>query len=564
MEKTRYYSTIRKMILISMIFLPAIPFILALGIGYAHFTGSIENRTITSFERIVSDHRYIIESFLDERKSDLELIRDLYGYDHLKDRTNLSAVFGHLSRRADAFVDIGVFDENGLHVAYHGPYELGGKNYSSAPWFTEVMHRDYYISDIFMGFRNIPHFIIAITGDTEDEKWVLRATIDSKVFNELVGKIHIGKSGEAYLLNKKGVFQTTRRSGGNLMEKDGNSSRYLEFHEGVKTFLLKDGSNEFLYAATWMKDKSWLLVIRQSRTDAFQALSSASSLIILVAVVGGGVILAVGINLTNYIINRMQKMDMDKDNLESQLIRSQRLAELGEMSAGFAHEINNPLQIIRSEQALIDMLLSELEESGALKESEQLNDLKDSIGQIKLQVVRCAEITHAILKFGRKTDPKTEKINLYDFIPEITAMISKKASVHGVSIRQDISETIPLIYGDSGQLQQVLLNLYNNAIDAIVERHGSVNGEIIVKADKMENNGVKISVKDNGGGITSENQKRIFTPFFTTKPLGQGTGLGLSVCYGIIKNMNGVLEVSSRPGMGATFTISLPGKTFTT
>jgi two-component system NtrC family sensor kinase len=253
-------------------------------------------------------------------------------------------------------------------------------------------------------------------------------------------------------------------------------------------------------------------------------------------------------------------MDVEKDRLNQQLIGASRLAELGEMSAGFAHEINNPLQIIKSEQSLIEMTLSDMKEAGQLKESESLAEVEDSMDQIRLQISRCAEITQAILKFGRQDEPKSQVIYLTNFIPEITSMVAQKATVHGISIEQDIAENTYPIQVDPTQLQQVLVNLFNNAIDAILERHGTSGGKLIIKAGPKQNNTVEILVKDNGGGISPENLDRIFSPFFTTKKVGKGTGLGLSICYGIIDNMRGSMEVSSEEGVGTTFTILLPAE----
>jgi len=187
-----------------------------------------------------------------------------------------------------------------------------------------------------------------------------------------------------------------------------------------------------------------------------------------------------------------------------------------------------------------------------------LAELEDSLGQIRLQIDRCAKITQSILKFGRQSEPVLEDIDLRDYIPQVTAMISKKASVHGIKLVHDISEDSPLVNADPGQLQQVLMNLLNNAFDAIVSRHGSEGGELTVGVAPRDSEKVEIWVKDNGSGISPENLKKIFSPFFTTKPIGKGTGLGLSVCYGIIDSMGGTIEVASEKGVGTTFTITLP------
>jgi len=244
--------------------------------------------------------------------------------------------------------------------------------------------------------------------------------------------------------------------------------------------------------------------------------------------------------------------------LGQQLVRATRLAELGQMAAGFAHEINNPLQIMKSEQALIDTIFSDMRTRGDLKDSEDLKEVEDSMAQIKLQIDRCAKITQAILKFGRQSEPVVKDVDLVSFIPEVTSMVSKKASVNGIALKERIAENTPIVHVDPSQLQQVLLNLYNNAIDAITERHGSQGGELTIGTGSDENGRVTISVKDNGIGISPENLKKVFTPFFTTKPVGQGTGLGLSVCYGIVDSMGGVMEVESERGAGTKFSIRLP------
>jgi len=557
--KQNPYAGLKKVILAGMILVPLIPFILVLGIGYYYFTTSLENNTIAAMGRIVYDHRQMIESFLMERKADLDFILNTRTFEDLRRPENLTQVFKNLQKGSHAFVDLGTFDENGLHVAYHGPYQLSGKVYDQAPWFKAVMKNGFYISDVFLGYREVPHFVIAVAKINQGRQWIIRATIDTQIFNDLVKKVHIGKTGEAYLLDAEGVFQTERRSGGSLMRKDPDRPKYGPVHEGIKTFIESDAHGEpFLYATTWLKDGSWLLVVRQEKADAFKALRQASYLIVLISVLYGAIIIAVAFFLTGHIIRRMERMDQEKDQLGEQLIRAGRLAEIGEMASGFAHEINNPLQIIKSEYALIEMIFADLKEKGEIKESEDLAELEDSIDQIKLQVDRCADITQAILQFGRKGEPVAKDIDLRSFIPEVAGMVANKAGVHGIAIEQEISGQVSNLHGDPRHLQQVLVNLLNNAIDAVIARHGSSGGLIRIESGPAGSGHVEIKIRDNGSGMSSENLKKVFTPFFTTKPVGKGTGLGLSVCYGIIDKMGGSMAVASQENVGTTFTIRLP------
>ncbi|MBW1900997.1 MAG: sensor histidine kinase [Deltaproteobacteria bacterium] len=557
--KQNPYAGLKKVILVSMILVPMVPFVLVLGIGNYYFTGSLENNAITSIQRLAQDHRQMIESFLMERKANLDFILNSYTFEDLSRPDKFQRTFKNLQKVSQAFMDLGIFDENGLHVAYHGPYQLSGKMYDQAPWFKAVMKNGFYISNVFLGYRQVPHFVIAVAKVSQGRQWVIRSTIDTQIFSDLVKKVRIGKTGEAYLLDAGGVFQTERRSGGSLMRKDPDRPKYGPVHDGIRAFIDSDANDEpFLYATTWLKDNSWLLVVRQEKADAFKALRQASYLIFLISILGGATIVAVAFFLTDRIIRRMERMDQEKDQLGEQLIRAGRLAEIGEMASGFAHEINNPLQIIKSEYALIEIILSDLKEKGEIKESEDLAELEDSINQIKVQVERCADITQAILQFGRKGEPVAKDIDLRAFIPEVAGMVANKAGVHGIAIKQEISDQISDIHGDLRHIQQILVNLLNNAIDATIARHGSSGGEILIESGPAENGHVEIKIRDNGSGISSENLKKIFTPFFTTKPVGKGTGLGLSVCYGIIDKMGGSMTVDSRENIGTTFTIRLP------
>lgn len=557
--KANPYGALKKTILTCMILVPFIPFTLSLGIGYYIFAGSLETNTIASMQRIVKDHRQMIESFLMERKADLEFMLNTHSFEELRLPQNLEHIFEKLQKTSQAFVDLGIFDENGLHVAYKGPFQLSGKDYRQAPWFKAVIENGFFISDVFLGYRQVPHFVIAVAKTDQGRRWVMRATIDSLIFNDLVKNVRIGKTGEAYLLDAQGVFQTDRRSGGILMHRDPDRPKYGPVHAGIKTFIETDAWGEtFLYATTWLKDNNWLLVVRQEKADAFQALHRAVYLIVLTSVLGGAAIVAVAFFVTGLIIRRLERMDLEKNQLGEQLIRAGRLAEIGEMAAGFAHEINNPLQIIKSEHALIEMILADLKALGQLKSSEDLTDLEDSIAQIKHQVDRCADITQAILQFGRKGEPVSQNIDLRSFIPDVVGMVAKRASVHGIRIEQQIAADIAPLHGDPRHLQQVLVNLLNNAIDATITRHGASGGEIRIESGPSENRHVAIKVSDNGSGISAENLNKIFTPFFTTKPVGKGTGLGLSVCYGIIDKMGGTMSVASQENLGTTFSIRLP------
>lgn len=553
------YATIRRIIFWTMILVPAVPFFLTIGIGYHYFTSSLETDTMATMYRVVRDHRRMIDSFLAERKADLEFVLASYSFEELSDAQKLHDVFLRMQKHFSAFVDVGLFNEEGIHLSYFGPYPLTGRDYGKEEWFRQVLKEGTYISDVFLGFRQSPHFVIAVKRHDQTKGWILRATIDTHVFDDIVRSVHIGRTGEAYLVNSEGHLQTVRRFGATLMGKKPDPVEHPTSDGETRISIRKDESGQdCLYATTWLANKQWLLVVRQQKADAFKALRSASYAILLISVIGGCLILVVAFYLTGWIVRRMARTDKEREQLSGQLIRAARLAELGEMAAGFAHEINNPLQIMKSEHTLMETILTGFKHGAQLKESDDLMELEDSMNQIKLQIDRCARITQAILKFGRHSESAPQEIELSAFIPEVLGMIEKRAGTYGIKLEQDTLPHTPAIHADPSQLQQVLINLLNNAIDAIVERHGSEGGELAVQARPSQNTQVAITVTDNGVGISDENLKRVFAPFFTTKPIGKGTGLGLSVCYALVNGMGGTMEVKTQKGIGTTFTLNLP------
>lgn len=553
------YAAMKRLILACMIVCPVIPFIIVLIIGHFYFNTSLESTTTQSMERIATDHGRMIDTFLRERKSDLLFILQAYSYEDLCRPEVLADIFIGLGHESKAFIDLGVLNEMGDHVAYRGPFALEGKNYRQTDWFRHVMEEGVYISDVFLGYRQVPHFVMALLKESGGEKYILRATIDTKIFNEMVEAVRIGQTGEAYLINTLGLYQSQLRSGGQLMDKDLNYSRYPFPMQGTQTFIFKDQAKKsYLCAITTLTQKDWLLVVRQEKADAFQALRSATQRVLITALIGGLFIILIAFRFSTYMVRKLEIIAREKGVLGQQLVRASRLAELGKMSAGFAHEINNPLQIMKSELALVEMVWGDIVAEHNLQESENTAQIKDCLDQVQLQINRCGQITQQILKFGRQSEPAPQSIDLKKYLPDIIGMVGKQATVNNIEIVHKIDEATPNVYGDPGQLQQVMLNLINNAMYAINEVKGTLGGQIRIEAEPSGSNRVRLAIRDNGCGISEENKKNVFCPFFTTKPVGKGTGLGLSVCYGIIESMGGSMEFWSQSGKGTAFFLNLP------
>lgn len=232
----------------------------------------------------------------------------------------------------------------------------------------------------------------------------------------------------------------------------------------------------------------------------------------------------------------------EKKRFDKQLAQTEKLASIGQLAAGIAHEINNPIEVIRCYSNLIEK---------SIKPDAQI--FKD-IQIIKKHTGQCMSIISSLLNFARNSDPRKEKIDIHACIEEILSMLEQQMLKDKIVVHRQFGKNIPLINADFQKMRQVFMNLLTNARQAMQE-----GGEIIIRTafKKMENI-VVIQVEDTGCGISKKNIDKIFDPFFTTKKAGKGTGLGLAVIYGIIKRQGGEIEVESSLGNGSIFTILLP------
>ena len=241
----------------------------------------------------------------------------------------------------------------------------------------------------------------------------------------------------------------------------------------------------------------------------------------------------------------------EKCQLDEQLIQSQKLAAMGELSSGIAHEINTPLAIISQESEWLRYLLKSL--TTAPIDPDKAKEFAESLDQISLQVERCREITHGMLNFARKRDAVLQDTDINQLLEDMVLWVEKEVQRNNCAIHRAYDPELPLVATDSPLLRQVVLNLLNNAAQA-VER----DGEITVATTRTGSNAVSIEVRDNGCGIPKENLDKIFNPFFTTKAPGKGTGLGLSISLSIVARLGGALTASSQPGEFTSFVLSLP------
>ena len=526
------------------------PLILVSGIILYQFYTSYHEKVHDHLGTLVKKHKLNIDSFLKEKLGNIRFIAESFSYLELSNDSFLQDKLASLQQQYDSvFVDMGIINTQGLQIAYAGPFKLGKADYSDADWFKKAAESPYFISDVFLGLRGLPHFIITVKKNWDNQPWILRATIDFVAFNDLVENIRIGETGFAFILNRKGEFQTKPRYNIDPME-----SPYNDFlkKDDIKDILIveKGGTlwGKNIYALTYLKQGDWLLVCQQKASDAFSNLLEALEITFVIILLGSMATLVMSFVLFKNMTINVEKAETEKQMMNEQIIETGKLASVGELAAGIAHEINNPVAIMVEEAGWLEDLLDEAEDSAG----KHLDEFKRSLNQIRAQGHRCKEITQKLLSFARKTDSRVQEVQLNDLIEEVVSISSQRAKYSNVVLKVEL-ENLPTINISQTEMQQVFLNMINNALDAMEKKGG-----VLKISTRLEESHIVIEIADNGPGIPKANLQRIFDPFFTTKPVGKGTGLGLSICYGIIKNLGGEISIQSAVDVGTTFFVKIP------
>jgi two-component system NtrC family sensor kinase len=540
-----------KIILMTLLF--SIVPLLCLGTSiYLQYRQAYRENVIESLKARVQNRSSHLETFFNERIAQLITVARVQSIDSLKDEAFLNKVFQALQFHSKSFIDLGVIDQDGTHLAYVGPYaeQLKGANYSREQWFHEAISSGFYVSDVLLGFRKIPHIFLAVTRVEGTRTWILRATISSDIVEQIVHRAQLGKNGDAFVINRKNILQSTPRFSGKLLESPDAPDFSSEVFANVQEVDYKGAAT--LFAISELTLPKWVLVAREDLQEDMLPLMHARHSEILIIFAGIFMIVAGTVLTSRWITNALARVEEEKARSEDLAVQSNKMAALGKMAAGIAHEINNPLQVMKELTGLMSDDLLEFRPVIGDKDPEKLSGY---IKKMDHQLDRCRDITHKMLRFGRRMEPSQEFCDVNLVLAEAISFLADEAQDRDIMIQTDYGEELPRITIDAAQLQQAVLNIIDNAIDAI-GRAGTI--KVRTGLEKRDNTQVIIKISDTGCGIAKEMLPKIFDPFYTTKGPKEGIGLGLSVSYKIIEQLNGKIAVESVKGKGTTFTICLP------
>ncbi|TAN41643.1 MAG: sensor histidine kinase [Nitrospirae bacterium] len=536
-----YYAWQKQLFVLVVIVVSVVPLVIISWTASHYYKKSWLQKTALELSGLAGSRKEIIDLFLKNQENLLSGFTNLYSLEYLSVQGNLEKLFGAMNK-SGVIVDLGVIDRRGRHLAYVGPYksQLADKNYAGAEWFAEVMQGGRYVSDVFRGYRNEPHFIAAVTDPART--WILRATINSEFFHSLLASAEVGPGGDAYIINRAGELQTPSLLGGKALSAEELAMLISSDRASVRF------TDNYIYAMAPINRGDWTLVLKTDINTSLAEFYTARKRDMLIIAGASLIILIVATLLVRSMVNKIEEADKKRMAMNNRMRQVEKMALVGRLAASVAHEINNPLQIITTQAGWIDELLDDEDD----KRLKNYDEYRDSINKIRGNVKRAGEITHRLLGFSRSNGYERKEIDLNRLIEDTASLLANEAKAHRITLRYFFEQGLMHVITDAAQLQQVFLNILNNAIDAIGQ-------DGVIDISTRNNDGHVIAeFADSGPGLSPDSIKKLFDPFYTTKSPGKGTGLGLSISFSIMQRLGGDLKAGNGKEGGSIFTVMLP------
>jgi len=363
---------------------------------------------------------------------------------------------------------------------------------------------------------------------------------------EMLSQLEMTGLGDAFIINHQGMIQTpSRRHGDILVPID---LPVPEFSE--KTRVLKTTGKygePLLVGYAYIQETPFIMMVVKHMDELMQPFYLSRFKLLAFLTVSVSIILIVVLLMSAHLVEKIYQADQKRIQILHEMEYDNKMASIGRLAAGVAHEINNPLAIINAKAGLIEDLFM------LKKEYQNDSKLLAQVKSIQQAVDRCSKITRRMLSFARSSDVSVQKIDIGEVIHEVLGFIDEEAEHKGIDIVLELDKKLQPFETDKGKLQQIFLNLFSNALAALNE-----GGFIQIIATYKDKDHICVRVSDDGCGISEKDLGRIFEPFFTTKTNKGGTGLGLYITYGLVQEIGGSISVTSEVGKGTDFNLLFP------
>ncbi len=534
------YSRLRQQMLAVLLLFGLAP-LLAMGVaGFLANKEEVESHTRNVLETVAQDRKAAIELFLDARLDALAFAAASQPASALASAAGLERIRQLLQHGAGGIVDLALLDGTGKPLAHTGPYGPMLPD-SGAHGLEEARVLGRYESDVFLGLGRFPHMILAVAKREGEALYILRATIDATALGSLVRQGGSESGADVFILDRAGKYQTQQDETHQILARA--EMEPATPHSGVRVTEAVHNGNREITATTWLRHDRWLLVARQA-PPSFSNHLRRHPILTVVFVLGLLIVPPLSVFVAHYRLRQIRGLEAERAALLESVAESQKMATIGRLAATVAHEINNPLAVIHAQIGVIS--------DGLAGESTPFaRDVSERVKKIEAQIERGRKVTHRLLGFSRRVGPDLEPVDVQAALEEAVGFVEKETEASGTRFVRNYQLDVPMIRTSLAQMQQVFLNLINNAVDAL-----GGQGEVVLTI-RQADAGIAVTIADNGPGIPEKQLRHMFEPFYSTKA-GNHAGLGLAICRETMQNLGGDIDVASRPGEGTTFTLRFP------
>jgi two-component system NtrC family sensor kinase len=539
--RDKHFKDIRRKQFVRLTLTYILPFIILL--SYFHYElNSLSNETNRlQLMTIAVNKSKLIDLFLKDKVFNLRSIIDAQMLRVPLSNLDLELYSKQFREVGYALNDIEIIDSFGNSIYCSDSSKFSERrNYFNEDWYKYLINQDkrHYLTDIQKGNSGGRYFNIALNKWLYGKAYIINVSIDADEIRTLINSDEFSNQYIISIYNQNSLFQISNNNIKSIINlKKYNASKAKT---GFGQTELDNYKADFAYSK--LEQINWSVIVIDKKAEPLLLNMKTSVLFLSI------VILILLILIVLYRAYKIAQMQIEKDITRSQLEQASKLASIGELVSGIAHEINNPLAIIAAEVGLIKDMVNPIFnfEFSIEKMVPHLDNIHDA-------TFRGRDITKKLLSFVRNDKIELKEHDINQIIDDvIDGFFKRELESLNIKIERYSNRMLPLLITEANQLKQVLINIINNAVDAITPP-----GAILIETS-YDDKYILIAITDTGRGIKNEDMNKIFMPFFTTKDVGKGTGLGLSVSYGIIKNLGGTIEVESVYDTGTTFLIKFP------
>ncbi len=510
---------------------------------------AFESEATMGTARMVSNTWRSVSFLLSQRRAALEFVARDNSLPDLLAPGRLDAILANLQGGMGGFMDLGVVDTDCTVQAYAGPVALKSSRGKPTTCFEHAVANGFFISEVTVDRGQNHGLVVAIRHDLEvGGFFVLRSTLDAGLLAVPVMQLALDEGDDAFIVNTEGILQTPARQYGRRFEKV--PLAIPEGVDGTRTLRTVDqAGRSILLGIAPIPDSPFLLMMIRQESGIMDLWLKPRMRLIGFLLFSIAIILVSIMGVATYLVNRIHAADQRRVQALHQVEYANKLSSIGRLASGVAHEINNPLAIINQKAGLIkDLFTINTDYSG----NEKLMRLVDDV---LASVHRCGTITRRLLDFARHMESSIEAVDIEAIIRQVLGFMEKEAERRCIVVSVTVQGIIPTFESDRGNVQQIFLNLINNAFAAMGD-----GGRLDVTIGRKDTTHIAVTVADTGHGIPEADLKRVFEPFFSTRTGHGSTGLGLSVTYGMVSEMGGEITVSSQLNRGTRFMVTLPLK----